>query len=118
MHGRDGALIDAEPTALILRAEGVRRLAPLGEHGFGHFEVDGFALHVDRDHVAVLDERERAAGRGFGRCFADDEPIVDEPRELAFRDRGDAVEQARAVEREDDGRRHRHAGSADDAQTA
>ena len=33
VHGRDGALIDAEPAALILCAVHARRLAALREHG-------------------------------------------------------------------------------------
>ena len=66
MHGCDCALIDPEPTSLILRAENARLFPSFREHGLRYIEVHDFAINVDRDHVPVFNERQWPARRRLG----------------------------------------------------
>src|SRR5690606_10245390 len=92
VNRRDRPLVNGEPASLILRAEDTERSTALFEHRLADLEIDRLALDVDRDRIAILDERERSARRRLGRRLADDEPGVDEPRELPLGDHRDPLD--------------------------
>ena len=77
-------------------------LAAFLEHGLIDEQINDSAFDVDFNFVAVLDKCERSAFSGFGRCFADYESVVDEPRKLTLCDDGDIVDEACTIECEDD----------------
>src|SRR5215467_2176607 len=116
MYRRDHALVHAEPAVLAARAKLPR--CPLAhlERRLVDFEIDRAAIEVDRDDVALVEPGERPAGGCLRRGFSDDQTVIHQARELPLRDHGDVIDQARPIEREDDGRRHRHAWPAADAQ--
>ena len=92
-------------------AAGRPRLAALGELGVGDRDADLALDGVDRDHVAVLDQRDRAALGGLGADVADAE-AAGGAGEAAVGDQRDLLAHALAVERRGGGEHLAHAGAA------
>src|SRR5690606_29572077 len=86
-------------------------LAALGQRGLVDFEVDGARFGVDRDHVAVHDQRDRPA---FGRLGPDvsDAEAARRAGEAPVGDQRDALAHALAIERRSRREHLAHAGAA------
>ena len=81
---------------------------PLVDLVLGDLEVDGLALGIDDDPVAILDDRNRAADGGFRRHVADHEPVA-AAREAAVGNQRDFVAETTA---DDGARRAQHLAHA------
>src|SRR6185312_10931958 len=63
LHGR---AVELDPAALGVRRQWPPFRAAPGELGGGHVQLERARVDVERDAIAALDERERAARRGLG----------------------------------------------------
>src|SRR6185312_2612602 len=115
----DGALLGVahrlgvfpDRARLVLVAARLPALAPLGQLGLAQLDRDGALLGVDRDHVAVLQQRDRPAHRGLRPDMSDAE-AARRAGEAAVGDERDLAARSLAVERRR-GRQHlAHAGAA------
>jgi hypothetical protein len=89
-----------------------------GEDVLERLQVDPPSVEVDGDGVPLLDQGEGSAHGGLGGDLADDEPLVDEARQLGVGDHGDLGGEGGALQGEDEPGGERHPRATPGAEAA